>query len=788
MHKLIKTILYIVFMLPLFAGCSDDLFLHSDDLNGERPIEFDFLLPDISGTRAFADGDNVKRKFESGDMIHVLGTFNTEFFEEGSDTKKTGKEKRYGALRYNGKKWEAVAGSMLTWPTIATSGQFEAYYISGSDGVLTGDDPSETYLLSDITPASDPLKAVSDANIGYGRAVRLNFHHICAHLTLIDLEPMVAMNYFFHTDYPLDPETKKELPFNNAFKISLGKSEDPETEGQPTLNFEFCQKPDESFDDFVYISADAIETETTDESGKAVVITKAGYFLEPGYYETFSLHYPATKPNTYNYLKYDYKKIPDNVRDTDVPNTPPNLEAGKSYNLTITKSSGVEMINPPTAGGWDESDVYFKVNVEEFLKAVNSKKDYFYEDVQILQATADGVKLLHNVDFHNFRYSDLTDNFRPNIDQGTVFDGNYHYIQNLASPLFRYNYGTIRNVGIKNIEINAVSYEKDNTNDDMSRHGALCMRNNINATISNVRIKDVNMNIAVKSLVRVEHPDGSETHNIGCVLGSNTGQVSGVALSGNFSLNVSGLDEDDFEKNVNASVLIGGIVGQNAATGKIYDVSSYEGTPSFTITNACIGPIGSYSVGGVVGESTGIITGVILSNMTIDGSKSKGVTSYMGGMAGQLTVSSDLTYTAAISSCIAGGKITAGTTTPFGDITSGSYIGGIAGANKGVPVTDCRTTVSVYGSLNASENGIYATGGAFGRIREASKIEDLIVYGAALVKPKPSGPAEMNYVGNFAGIIPKEQNWDTDYAEKNIIVRVFNGIENIGASLDSNNQ
>ena len=806
MFRYIRTILHILFVLPFLTGCTDNMFISYDATNGEYPVEFELLFPETSTTRAFDKGTDIKTSFKENDVIHVLGTFNTESLQEDG-TYILGKEKRYGALKYDGKKWEPAEGNTLTWPTIATDGQFEAYYISESNGVLTGENPSETYSLSDLTPTPDPLKATPEDNISYGHAVRLDFYHICAHLMLVDLEPMVANKYWFYTDGPIDPETERPAQFNNAYRIFLGKSTEKETEGQPTLNFEFCQQPDAAYNNRVYISANTIEAKI-EENGIEKVISKAGYFLEPGFYETFSVCYPAGTSTTYDYLKYDYNNIPKEAGGVGVENNRPDLEANTTYTLNITKSPGVEIRNPPAAGGWDESDEYLDVDVEEFLKAVNNKTDYRNEeDVLILEKTANGVKLLHNVDFKNLKYgegfSDKT--FYPNILEGTVFDGDYHYIRSLASPLFRYNYGTIQNVGIKDIKIDAVSYEDspnnpndelhkddpqhDNKNpkhEDMSRHGALCMWNRDAATISNVRVSNVDMTIAIKSFVKADAGDGSETHNIGCVVGSNTGKISEVALSGKFSLTVKGDDAPAFKTNVNASVLIGGIVGQNAGMGEIYDISSYEGSPVFNITNMCEGAIGSYSVGGVVGESTATITGVILSNVTIDSSKSKGVTSYIGGIAGQLTVSNELTSTAAVKSCVVGGSVKAGITAPHGAITSGSYIGGIAGAVLGVSVVDSRTAVSVYGSTETIDNVIYATGGAFGRIRENAptyNFKDLIVYGSALTKP--SGSSTMNYIGNFAGIVPQNQSWD-DYKDNNIIVKTFDNIQNIGTSLDSN--
>ena len=90
MFRCIKNIVYLLFMLPLLVGCSTDLYLGdtSDDLHGELPVEFHFLLPDVSSTRGFDDKE-VKTKFKEGDLIHILGTFQTESLQENGDAKKT---------------------------------------------------------------------------------------------------------------------------------------------------------------------------------------------------------------------------------------------------------------------------------------------------------------------------------------------------------------------------------------------------------------------------------------------------------------------------------------------------------------------------------------------------------------------------------------------------------------------------------------------------------------------------------------------------------------------------
>lgn len=788
-------------MLPFLflTGCTNDLSIDEPlaEVDNELPIEFNFAMS--TETRAF-DGD-VKNVFTNGDVIHILGTFETRELQEDG-TQKEDTVKRYGAMSYNGKKWTPLAGSQLTWPSVAVNGTFEAYYIYGSNGVLTGATAPEPMFLADIKPANgDPMHAKSKKGIIYGHAVELNFEHLCAYLTLVDLEPQVATSYWLKRDGVEN--------FHNAFKFYLKKDNDDNPEN---FVFEFCAESYNSQFPGIYIAADAVGQAIFDgDDGDNVElknITKASYFLEPGYYETFSLCYPATAPKVYEYLRYDYNKIPENAGGVGKENNAPDLKAGTTYTLTVTKSPGV-IINSPSSGeGWHDGPPYYEIDVEEFLKAVKEKKayDYVYKDsvVHILEVMADntGTKLLENVSFQNFKYFDYEKreyNFKdkgfiPNLDEGNVFDGDYHYIKDLASPLFRYNYGTIKNIGIQEIDIKATTYEDEDYDDhdkDMSRLGALCMWNRQNATISNVRVTNVKMDVTVESQIKVGD-DGSEIHNIGCVVGSNTGYISEVAMAGEFKLEIKG-------ENTNSSVLIGGVLGQNAAEGTIYDVTPLSGLNigdlevgdfKIEIINNCEGELGSYSVGGVVGESTGIVSGVILSDVTIDGTRSSGVASYIGGIAGQLAVSENngSTSSAFVESCVISGSVKAGKTVKYEQVTSGSYIGSISGADLNVPVTDCRTVVSVHGAEtgNINENVIYATGGAFGRIRDAENytFENLIIYGSVL--KGPNEPEKNQFIGNFAGVVPLDQTWDENYSNRNILLRRL--VEkNIGGNLDSNN-
>ena len=773
-----KIYLFVLMLVAAMSGaCTMDDMRRADrgdwDGEGERPVTFNISLP---ATRAI---ENPKKKFTNGDVIHIQGTFKLKY--DGVEELQT--EIRYGAMLFDGKKWTPLDGSKLKWPNAAVSGTFVAYFISGSTGVLyhevnqeTGEDYSRTrtYRLSDITPDgnnsdadsswSDPLKAETDKEVEYGYAVGLEFHHLCAYLTLTDLEPAVSDRYWFST-----PDSEEPLP--NAFYLSLTEED--------TLEFNIVSVPEAGYtvnnqDDGTALYCVSGEANTVDGQG-----TVANYFLFPAYYPRFVLSYPVSTPTfnsdgsvqsygrTLSYMSYDYDQIPNDVGGMEVENVKPELEAGRTYVLSVTKSPGATITIPPEGGSWDESDDYTEVDPEEFFEHVTNGTGWVKDGTVILEEINGGTRLCRNVDFAG--KFDYWDHFQPKLPAGLTFDGDYHYIRNAGGQLFHLNDGTIRNLGVRTINVDFVTFEDSgNKDDDMSRLGALCMYNHTTGVIENIRMEDVSVTAHIKTYDEDESP---EVHNIGCILGSNAGRMSQVALSGTLTLTVEKNGESgDF---MDATVNIGGIVGQNAGKARIEDVSSLNGTLKVEIYNKCYGPKAAFYVGGIVGQNSGYIGDVILPDVTVDGSVSTGNGSYMGGMAGEMVVSAE-DSDSRLSSCIVSGSVKAGTVVHTSDAASGLYTGGIAGAVNGLPVEDCRSAVSVEVPTATAEEVTCATGGAFGRIRIQTDMSDIIAYGSRL-----SGPA---HIGNFAGIVPEGESWET-YSGKNIVVRRFNSINDIGASI-----
>lgn len=761
--------LLLLLCLPLLTACVDDLFSGNGSTNGELPVTFDFALPT---TRATSDNHLIedRKTFTDKDVIHIEGTFTCSNGE---------KKVRYGAMAYDKAKnsWTAVANSELTWPDDATNGSFKAYFVHRRDGdleseggIIQKEGKTPTYSLSDLTYENDPLSAdTKNENIPYGHAVKLNFEHVCTYLTLKGLGAKVADSYWF----------TRKVNLNNSFYLKRNDNN--------TLEFKFCQVPDERFHRDGYTNALVyINTKTvTGDDG-----TKVQFFLEPGNYDSFTLCYPGAESNFYDYLEYTY------VPSQGDPETGPTLVANKSYLLDISKSKGITISTPPPGPAeetWDDGNDYIDVEVDKFLKAVADGTDYYYNETQILQGGSNSTKLLHNISFKKTKYSRQTLGFEPIVKEGSIFDGGHHYIKDISCPVFHRNRGTIRNLGLREIDAEFISDEADmgtsNKDEyDQSRNGILCGWNERGA-VENIRIARAKITAKVKNDTETEEDkDASqEAHNIGCVIGSNTGTVTNVALAGTFTLTVEAYTGEGYNKDVDASVMIGGIVGQNAENGSITNVAPYEDTdPSvgefvFKIENKCTGELGAFYVGGVAGLSSASISWVTLPNVTIDGSASKCVAMYMGGIAGQLLATGSGSNTAATSSCAITGAVKAGVVNHAnkGDIAAKSYIGGISGV-LGQSVTDCRTAVSVSVGTTANANVTYATGGAFGRILKTSgniALENIMAYGGGLTGPT-------NYIGNFAGIAPVGKTWADAYEGHNIIVQKYGDYEYIGRNQD----
>lgn len=741
----------ILFLFGLSSCVADDFDLHDPfpEDDNELPVDFTFLLPgeEEPGGRSI---ENPKTKFNEGDIIHIVGTFKAIYNNDQEVV-----VVRYGALRKVKNGWDTVPGNKMKWPNMATTGSFQAYWISGSTGLLNVNESLEMNL-SDVTPTTDPLMATSEPDISYGRGVRMQFEHLCSYLTLTALEPMVSDTYW------IAPDPNSQTPIYNGFKLTLEETN--------TLNFEFIEIPNDDYGGLVYVAGQAFNYEDS-SNGVLTTNTYANFFLAPGTYNQFSIRYPGLPPYSYEFLKYDFENIQPGAAGDNIPNVVPELKAGNTYVLNVTKSPGITIVAPPSAEGWDESGAFYDVDVEEFLRAATDAEgqDYYNDTgTQILQKTSTGVKLLHNITFNYAPYNGVFDNFEANINEGQIFDGDYHYIAGIASPVFRYNYGTIKNLGLKQIKGVLVTDKNDDSGHDMSRQGLICQWNR-GGTLQNIRLPEGG---TITGMVKQTVGSDNENHDIGIVTGTNTGTIDGLELGGTFNFTLSGYyEEGGTPMAVNVTVNFGGICGQN--NNMISNVDSPDNNLNLKLVNNCQGVTGALYTGGLAGYSSGGFSDIVLQTVNVDCSQSKGQNLYSGGMAGELTSTDTGSTMVGVDNCIVGGAVKAGEANYYaGNHTDSSNLtGGLSGTLSNTTVTGFRVSMDIQGPLTDSDDVLDGTGGVFGRIRSQSPMSNIIAYGPAL-----SGAG---YLGNFAGIVPAGMTWD-DYAAMGIVVRQFVDV-NIGS-------
>ena len=777
-------------ILTLAGSCVRDV-LPNEETGGheqeEQPVEFIFVLPEEEpGTRAALNA----RNFQNGDVVHIVGRFTLD--ERAAGEEKT--EIRYGVLQLNTtvtpNKWEAVDGgsTALTWPNTAKSGTFEAYYIPGMDGVLQAGAAPHEFLLSGIKvdngtrKSDDPLHAQSEENIGYGKAVKFPFRHLLTYLALEDIFPIVSQQFYFTTDKLRPTADAGEMhDFHNAFQFSLNTDN--------TLHFEFSRTlsvdpGNEQLGSHAEYIIPAATTVNADNTGSA------GFFLEPGYYEHFTLKYPATEgETTYTFLNFKYAELPEDTEDEEVPaqkNTPPQLDAGVAYTLKTRNAPGVtiDQTGKEEEKKWDESDDFEgDIDVDTFLTAIRNNEEYWLSDTDgqnrkaIITKNGQGhLELQCNVDFGFAEYVLLENGSEPDVPANVTFDGGLHYIRHLGSPLFAHNRGTILNLGIKEVHARVAlnqhdgQYKIDGKDSDQSRKGGLCNQNL--GTIRNIRMANVTMEATVIS----ESEDDVE--NIGCILGSNyQGSIAQVRLSGTFSLTLRNDNEDT--DGINCTMNIGGLVGQNAGgtisdIAALYDekVPAYDGNYSVSVTNLCTSGLGAYYIGGAVGFNENYIGSVSIPQVTVDASSSICTKSFIGLLTGETTTSAG--SPASVVSCNAVGSLTGGIVVQYQDLDSGSYIGGIAGAilrpdkSPEIYVSDCIVIASSLDNSRAdARNIINATGGCFGRIYNPFHVEGITLRLDKMRVPGGTDVPVNLFHGSFAGLAVEGQTWE-DYADRHI--------------------
>ena len=582
MYRKIINIFLLTAIVLHFCGCSEDeLLSYRMSSEGTVPVEFEFNLPK-NRTRSL---EGSKSSFVDGDIIHITGHFTNE---------RGGEIESYGCMRMENGRFTAVEGNTLVWPDEATGGTFTAYFISNSTDILQEGAQTSTEELSKISLQTDPLKAISPEGIKWGHTVELEFTHALTYLQLVNMDPGMTDSFRLYSEFG-------GSGLSNAFFLVRDGEQ---------LYLQFVAIPSET-DGQVYISAPA---RNVNNDGEVTAI--CSFLLQPGDYSNFYLK----TQNDENYLSYN-------------GNATNNLLANVPYIFDIKKSQGVIIVDE-NEESWDDSDEFFDIEVNEFLKSVVNGQDYINkEGTQILASTQNGTKLLHNVNFNFYNHYETFD-FEPTIPSGIVFDGGHHYIKNIGYPVFRYNYGTIQNLGIQTIRAQVVSEEHNEDIEigvkDRSRQGGICCFNQSGATIQHVRAKDITITVSVKS------DDSQESHNAGCLVGSNAGSMIDIAVYGTYSLTIDNYS-DNGESEVSAAIHAGGLVGQNVGIlSSVTDLGGDDNLKSLTVTNKCRGRIGAFYLGGASGINSSVIDQVVLPGVTVDSRESMGGVCYVGGLIGRM--------------------------------------------------------------------------------------------------------------------------------------------------------
>ncbi|MCH5223161.1 MAG: hypothetical protein J1E82_03900 [Muribaculaceae bacterium] len=806
-------------VLPVMNSCRDESFYLDDEVERQDnlPVELEINLP--VATR----GVNPKQSFENGEFIHIQGKFymddDSEEYRYGAFQYIEGKWEQYlpeGTTTYR----------KFTWPNNCVTAEFLAYYVVGTDALLVPTDNPEYNPVTNLSnvvgkngnPDTDPLVARSNGTVKYGHTIVLNFLHACSYLIVEDMPPGIATNFWFTQQ---QDNGDVSPTFYNAFRLSLT------TENKLKFEFVQDPDPLSSNEVYVAGASQSIITDGVEKASFGVFLAPGRYDnFVVGYPGTDRMNTymrykkiinePANPgdgddgngdsgdPGTGGSGNGgDDNTGNDSGGITDENGNPYNdLEENGIYRFNLAKSAGVTILTPPPGEVWDDNEnPIYPVDAEEFLYKVCNPEEYVidYEGgkVKILEVVGNGTRLLQNVNFQWAKYDVFKPKenlhpltwFIPDLPRGNLFDGNHHWIWNLGSPLFHTVNGNIKDLGITNADmsfVTRVNYKPDGyvPKDEldyfeMSRRGALC--NYLQqGTLQNIRIRaklpdwyenDIDpsekgkyYNAVFNLNAYVYAADSQESHNIGCLVGSNlNGTINTINITCNMNLTVANYPETPRVPSLN----IGGIVGQSVST--LTNVGT-ENSPKITITNICNYSNAAYYIGGITGNHTGgTISEVMLPNIVIQSARSVGFNSYIGGAVGAL---SNVDVGGELLNCTVAGEVYAGKCMMNSVGVSGAvYTGGVAGlCYESYTVNGCRAVVNVYGPMddNVSEGVTYATGGMFGRISKfqaetPDQIGNVIANGTYL-----TGPSE--YIGNFAGMVPDGETWDDNYQGRAIIV------------------
>lgn len=678
MNRGIKWFVYsIMSLLPI--GCYED----TDTLRGGKeqpgmPVQFTTAWPQGGSdmTRAIED----KKEFTDFNVIHVSAEFTLD-----SGTTESGNEEtvtKYTILTLENGKWvnkRTEPEFEMSWPWNATHAKFTAYYLENWNGPITKvGQPLEPVVLDrfeykDRVINPDPLEAETDV-IEYGHAVHLEFHHLCARLTIVGVED--------EEEYGLRFKSIEDRELKNA--CTMERTEENE------LKFWFVTEESKK-----------ISSQVDKEGEKRSV----SFHLEPGDYRTFTL----VRRNGNSYITIS------NVEELN------DLQAGVSYTVSLEDLKG--NITPDDSDNWwkeptpEEPVKDFEIG--EFLQAIKEcNHDYTCtvngQVITLLQKHPyrNEITLMADLDFGFESFTSV------NLPDIVTFNGGGYSISGLGYPMFGTVFGTVKDLDLRRAELVHEGTPSESSDANHDTGWGVLARVCEGGTISDVSLSEVKLKIIL-------HNDDvlDKAYNVGALVGFvPKGSLNNIRLSGNIQIEV-----EEYNDQAAYIACVGGVVGQCA--GALSKIDNLGGNSTIEVRNHCQGHGSRYS-GGVVGLLAGGSLEGCNVRTVVHAEEAEGVWNYAGGVAGAVRMGGR------ISNATVSGSVTGGIVSVYKETNTHSSTGGIVGhvdkasVRGGAAFNHVAVSPEYPNNPNNPNNSTtgpqtwYTIGGVIGAMAGAVKIEN----------------------------------------------------------------
>ena len=737
------------------AACSDEELIGAPTEAAAEPTPVRFEVscaPLVEPSGAATRSKPADKTWKDGETLQITATFT------GTADLNT-YANQYSCYKYSAAddEWVAV-GSGLFWPTGATNGTFTAYYLAGLNGIITTsgeleENSTDNYPLSAIAEGEDPLYCTAEES--YGRSIKLQFKHLCTHLSLQDVKQNIADTYWLYRD-------SAEIP--NAYKLTYNRNDNK-------LKFEFVCSDANQTDSLHYFVS---RKRQSSESSSWVDFYLAPSNQADGETRESDKKYGYGKGCKLTYYN-DHPYLSFNSEELD------KLQAGYHYELSINRYTGIVPESPegfpdkPT-----ENDV--EVDIPELLAGIRDKKDVRDEEGQLV-LKAEGVEvphLLRDVDFKKFNPIEYVKE-HPEWKMPTLnsvrLDGNFHSFIHVAYPIFfEIESGEIYNLAIRNskveIKVDDIIAMNQSTIQGNTSHGSLNSDFGIlccffNGLLSNFLLEDVEMIVHFDDRL-TEGLSSNLDFSMGCITARQTtsnqsnAKIENVQLRGDVKLTVQ-TDEGHTASAVQ-DAFVGILAGQSGA--RIEGVTCEKGVATGTekeglcTVSVPIKGDNIVTVGGLVGQEV-MEAKEINVNVEVDASGLDVNQCYVGGLFGVIVNQSE--SKGVVTNCTASVTVTGGISHPINDATYAySYCGGIAGKINFGELDRIDITGSVTGGSETTprtENTrmmVYATGGGFGYVTatDATAVKNCRALATVSETQLLTTNLYDNATGRFAGMSP----------------------------------